>query len=150
MNTFKTMLATAAIAITLPLSVPVTAQDFPLVSGEYNEVSGIFVNDGAEFKYAQHLADQWVKSQEFAKSQGWISDYKILVNVNPRNGEPHIYLMTTFTSMPDAAEQARRTAAYAAWDERNRTQEQLIAESGNRAEYRMVQSSMLLQEYTPR
>ena len=150
MNKFRTILTAAAIAFTLPMSVSAVAQDFPLVAGEYSEVSGIFVNDGAEFKYAQHLADQWVTIQEFAKSKGWISDYKILVNVNPRNGEPHIYLMRTFPSMPDAAEQARRTAAYAEWDELNRTQEQLIAESGNRAEYRTIQSSMLLQEYTPR
>lgn len=150
MTKFKTMLAAAAIAITLPMSAPAMAQDFPLVAGEYTEVSGIFVADGGEFKYAQHLADQWVTAQEFAKSQGWISDYKILVNINARDGEPHIYLMTTFAAMPDAAEQARRTAAYAAWDERSRSQEQLIAESGNRAEYRTIQSSMLLQEYMPR
>ncbi len=150
MNKFKTILTAAAIAITLPMSAPAMAQDFPLVAGEYTEVAGIFVNDGAEFKYAQHLADQWMTVQEFAKSQGWISDYKIMVNINPRDGEPHIYLMTTFAALPDAAEQARRTAAYAAWDERNRSQEQLIAESGNRAEYRTVQSSMLLQEYTAR
>jgi hypothetical protein len=150
MTKFKTMLAVAAIAVALPMSAPAMAQDFPLVSGDYTEISGIFVSDGGEFKYAQHLADQWVTAQEFAKSQGWISDYKILINVNPRDGEPHIYLMTTFTSLPDAAEQARRTAAYAAWDKGSRTQEQLIAESGNRAEYRTVKGSMLLQEYTPR
>ncbi|MEP3050131.1 MAG: hypothetical protein ABJP48_02420 [Erythrobacter sp.] len=150
MTKFKSMLAAAAIAVTLPLGAPAMAQDFPLVAGEYTEVAGIFVNDGGEFRYAQHLADQWVTVQEFAKSQGWISDYKIMININPRDGEPHIYLTTTFASLPDAAEQARRTAAYAAWDERSRSQEQLIAESGNRAEYRTVQGSMLLQEYTPR
>ncbi len=150
MKTFKTLMTAAALAVTLPFAAPAMAQDFPLAPGDYTDVSGIFVSDGGEFKYAQHLADQWVTAQEFAKSQGWISDYKIMVNINPRDGEPHIYLMTTFTSLPDAAEQARRTAAYAAWDERSRSQEQLIAESGNRAEYRTVQGSMLLQEYTPR
>lgn len=148
MNAFKTMVAAAAMAITLPLAAPAAAQEFPLEPGEYSEVSGIFVNDGAELKYAQHLADRWVAGQEFAKSKGWISDYKIYVNVNPRDGEPNIYLMTTFVSLPDADEQQRRGAAYREFFQAS--VEQSIAESGNRAEYRTVQSSMLLQEYTAR
>lgn len=148
MTKFKTMLAAATMALTLPMAAPVAAQDFPLVEGEYTQVSGIFVNDGAEYKYAEHLADQWVASNEFAKSQGWISDYKIYWNVNPRAGEPNIYLTVTFANWADAAENERRNAAYAAWAERSN--EELAAESGNRAEYRTLMSSMLLQEYTPR
>ncbi|MEP0390730.1 MAG: hypothetical protein ABJ205_06825 [Erythrobacter sp.] len=148
MKTFKTMIAVTAMALALPMAAPAAAQEFPLEPGEYSEVSGIFVNDGAEFKYAQHLADQWVANLEFAKSNGWVSDYKIYVNVNPREGEPNIYLMTTFPRLLDAAEQERRNAA---WTEFSKTNvQQQIAESGNRAEYRTVLSSMLLQEYTVR
>ena len=148
MKTLKTMIAVTAMALTVPMAAPAAAQEFPLEPGEYSEVSGIFVNDGAEFRYAQHLADVWVANLEFSKSQGWVTDYKIYVNVNPREGEPNIYLMTTFARLPDAAEQERRNAA---WREFTRTSvEQQISESGDRAEYRTVQSSMLLQEYTVR
>lgn len=144
----KTLAAAAVMAVTLPLAAPAAAQEFPLEPGDYAEVSGIFVNDGAEFKYAQHLVDVWVANLEFSKSQGWVTDYKIYVNVNPREGEPNIYLMTTFARLPDAAEQERRNAA---WREFTQASvEQQISESGDRAEYRTVQSSLLLQEYTPR
>lgn len=59
-----------------------------------------------------------------------------------------MYLMTRFASTPDAAEQERRNAAFDAWAKKS--SEQQIAESGNRAEYRTVKSSILLQEYTAR
>jgi len=142
------MIAVTAMTLAVPMAAPAAAQEFPLEPGEYAEVSGIFVKDGAEFKYAQHLADVWAANLEFSKSQGWITDYKIYVNVNPREGEPNIYLMTTFARLPDAAEQERRNAA---WREFTQTSvQQSIAESGDRAEYRTVQSSLLLQEYTAR
>ncbi|MEM1050652.1 MAG: hypothetical protein AAGI28_01020 [Pseudomonadota bacterium] len=148
MKTLKTLIAVTAMALAIPMAAPAAAQEFPLEPGEYAEVSGIFVNDGAEFKYAQHLVDVWAANLEFSKSQGWVTDYKIYVNVNPRDGEPNIYLMTTFARLPDAAEQERRNAA---WREFTKTSvEQQISESGNRAEYRTVQSSLLLQEYTVR
>ncbi|MEP0189904.1 MAG: hypothetical protein ABJP70_00470 [Erythrobacter sp.] len=148
MKTFKTMIAVTAMALALPMTAPAAAQEFPLEPGEYAEVSGIFVNDGAEFKYAQHLADQWVANLEFAKSKGWVSDYKIYANINPREGEPNIYLMTTFPRLLDAAEQERRNTAWREFTKRS--DQQLAAESGDRAEYRTVLSSMLLQEYTAR
>lgn len=148
MTKFKSLVAAAAIAISMPLAAPAAAQEFPLVAGEYAEFSGIFVNDGAEFKYAQHIADQWIAAQEFAKSKGWITSYKIYANLYPRDGEPNIYLMTTFPSMPDAAEGERRAAAYREWSSKNDAQ--LSAESGDRAEYRRIVSSAIMQEYTKR
>lgn len=143
-------MAAAAMVVTLPMALPTAAhaQEFPLVAGDYSEVSGIFVKDGGAFKYATHLATKWLDVQKFAKSKGWISDYKILVNEYPRDGEPTIYLMTTFTKMADAAEAERRNKAYDAYMQSSAQQQ--IAESGNRAEYRTVQSSMLLREYMPR
>jgi hypothetical protein len=143
-------MAAAAMVVTLPMALPTTvqAQEFPLVAGDYSEVSGIFVKDGGAFKYATHLATKWLDVQKFAKSKGWISDYKILVNEYPRDGEPTIYLMTTFANMADAAEAERRNKAYDAYMQSSAQQQ--IAESGNRAEYRTVQSSMLLREYKPR
>ena len=148
MNTFKTLMTAAALAVTLPFAAPAAAQDFPLVAGEYTQVSGIFVNDGAEFKYAQHLADIWTRRQEYAKAQGWITDFEILINVYPREGEPSVYLTTTFAEFVDAAEQQRRAAQMNEFAEKSVQQQ--ISESGNRAEYRTLVSSMLLREYTPR
>ncbi len=149
MNTQMKM-ATAAIVMALPMALPtaVHAQEFPLVAGDYSSVAGIYVKDGGEFKYANHLAGDWTRVQEFAKSKGWISDYKILINEYPRDGEPTIYLMSTFSNIADAAEVERRNKAYSAF--MKSTVEQQISESGNRAEYRTVKSSMLLREYKPR
>ncbi|MHA7819873.1 MAG: hypothetical protein ACX930_09530 [Erythrobacter sp.] len=148
MKQFKLMLAAAAMAVVLPVASPAVAQEFPLVSGEYSEVTGIFVSDGSEFRYAEHLAERWAAAMEYQKSQGWISGYKIYMNVNQRAGEPTLYLMTTFDSPPDAAEQARREAAMRQWSEMGL--EEQIEESGTRAEYRKLHGSMLLQEYTVR
>ncbi|MEP2101956.1 MAG: hypothetical protein ABJP02_10650 [Parasphingorhabdus sp.] len=150
MKLTKTMMIATAMLVTTPMALPTVAaaQEFPMVAGDYSQVSGIFVKDGGAFKYATHLATKWVDVQEFAKSKGWISDYKILINEYPRDGEPTIYLMTTFAKMADAAEGERRNKAYDAY--MKSSAEQQIAESGNRAEYRTVQSSMLLREYKVR
>lgn len=144
------MMAASAALVTLPMALPsaASAQEWPMVEGEYSNMTGIYIKDGGSLTYAQYLASQWVSNQEFAKSQGWISDYKMFYNVNPRDGEPTIYLMTTFASIPDAAESERRYEAYDAWSKKTITQQE--AESGNRAEYRTVRGSMLLQEFMPR
>ncbi len=150
MKLTKKMMIATAMLVTTPMALPTVAaaQEFPLVAGDYSEVAGIFIKDGGAYKYATHLATKWVDVQEFAKSKGWISDYKILINEYPRDGEPTIYLMTTFSRMADAAESERRNKAYDAY--MKSSAEQQIAESGNRAEYRTVQSSMLLREYKVR
>jgi hypothetical protein len=147
MKTIK--LALAAIAMTLPLAAPLAAQDAPLAPGEYVQMNGIAVEDGeGGLKYAEWLATEWKRFQEHAKSQGWITDYGIYANVNARAGEPDVYLVTTFASLPDAAEQERRDKAFDAWSKT--TVQQQAAASGNRAQYRTVISSMLLQELKPR
>lgn len=150
MTMMKNLMMATAMLVAAPLAMPTAAaaQEFPLVAGDYAEVGGIFVKDGASFKYAMHLAGSWKRNQEFAKSQGWITDYKIYINENPREGEPNVYLMTTFASLPDAAEGERRQKVYDAWAKDTAMQRE--AESGNRAEYRTIKSSMLLREYKVR
>ncbi|MEE9434643.1 MAG: hypothetical protein V3V15_10440 [Sphingorhabdus sp.] len=150
MKLMKKMMIATTMLVAAPMALPTiaAAQEFPMVAGDYSQVSGIFVKDGGAFKYATHLATKWTDVQKFAKSQGWISDYKILINQYPRDGEPTIYLMTTFSKMADAAEGERRNKAYDAYMKSSAQQQ--IAESGNRAEYRTVMSSMLLREYKPR
>lgn len=150
MTMMKNLMMATAMLVAVPMAMPTVAmaQEFPLVAGDYAEVGGIFVKDGATLKYAMHIAGDWKKNQDFAKSQGWITDYKVYVNENPREGEPNIYLMTMFTSLPDAAEGERRQKAYDAWAKT--TEAQRDAASGNRAEYRTIKSSMLLREYKVR
>ena len=140
----------AALAVVAPaaLTAPAAAQEFPLAPGEYSSMSGIFVEDGGSFAYAQFLATQWQQEQEFSKSKGWITGYKIYINVDARDGEPNVYLVTTYRDIPDAAEIERRNKEYAAWSAK--TDQQLDAESGNRVTIRKQRGTMLLQEYTIR
>lgn len=149
MKLLKSTLAAATIALAVSASAPAFAQEFPLKPGEYVEMAGIDVEDGeGTLKYAEWLAGEWTRFQEYSKSQGWINDYAIYANVNARAGEPDLYLVTTFADLPDAAEQERRDKAFDEWSRTN-VQEQFAA-SGNRAEYRTVISSMMLQRYTKR
>lgn len=121
-----------------------TAQDqYPLVGAEYVEVTGVVVDDGHELEYATFLADTWAKGQAFALEQKWITGYEIMMNSFPRKGEPDIYLITRWTEWTDPAEDDKRSAAYRAFMAKNIKQMQ--SESGMRAEYRHVESSMLLQ-----
>ncbi len=147
----KTIMMAASVAlVATPMALPsaVAAQEWPVVQGDYSDMTGIFIKDGGSLKYAQYLAGEWVKNQEFAKSQGWISGYKMFYNVNRREGEPSIYLMVTYPSIPDAAENERRNDAYDAWSKK--TNAQYEAEAGNRAEFRTVMGSMMLQEFMAR
>lgn len=149
MKSIKTTLAAATLALATTVSAPALAQEFPLKAGEYAQMTGIDVEDGeGTLKYAEWLAGEWTRFQEYAKSQGWITNYAIYSNVHARAGEADLFLVTTFASLPDAAEQERRDKAFDEWSRTN-VQEQLAA-SGNRAEYRTVLSSMMLQRYTKR
>ena len=125
-----------------------TADEWPLTSGDYWEVSGIKIKDGGNFKYAQFLATEWKKSTDFAKSKGWIKDAKILYNVYARDGEADIYLVTIRDSIPTGPEGDKQGQEYQAW--MKKTYETMVGESGNRAEYRTLLGSELLQEAIPR
>lgn len=134
----------AAGAVMLALSTPTAAQNFPLAPGNYWEVTGVKVDDGSGIKYASWLASEWRRFNDFSKSRGWITDYKILANVHPRKDEPDFYLIVQYPSLPDAAESEKRNEAFRA--QMQRTDTQLANESGQRATYRHVLGTELLQE----
>ncbi len=138
---FAALCAAASLAFA---SVPAQAQEWPVVPGEYVEISMIKVDDGHALDYANHLAGQWRKSQDFAKAQGWITGYEILENSNPRADEPDLYLVTRFKAMADPAEAMRRDKAFN--DYMKSTSAQMQAESGKRATYRKLMGSMLLRQ----
>lgn len=140
--TKRILLASAPLLLAFSTTAP--AQEFPLSSGDFWEISMIDVKDGGDFQYAQHLATKWKDSQEFAKSKGWIKDYKILYNYNPRAGEPDIYLITVMDRVPSGPDSNARDKQFEAWSKTN--SKTLIEESGNRAQYRTLMGNMLLQQ----
>lgn len=75
----KLLIGVTALAAAL-INTPAMAQGWPMVPGDYWDVSAIEVADGSGLAYATFLADRWRKNQEFAKSQGWIKSYHVLSN----------------------------------------------------------------------
>jgi hypothetical protein len=144
----KSVLALTLGAVSLIAAGGASAQEWPLVPGNYWEVTGIDIKDGGGLKYAQFLAGEWKNNLEFSKSQGWIKGYMIFSNVYARTGEPDLYLVTITDSIVSGTESEKRQKEYMAW--RKKTLEQMESESGNRAEYREVISDSLLQELTIR
>jgi hypothetical protein len=131
------------------LSAETLAQEqWPLVGGDYWEVTAIDVKDGGDWKYANWLATEWRKNLEFAKSKGWIKDYRILGNVYARKGEADLYLVRVMEDIPTGPEGDARTKDWVEFQKKSL--EQMVGESGNRAEYREVMSDSLLQELTIR
>lgn len=139
----KTMFILALGASSMMMASGALAQEWPLAPGDYWEVTGIDIKDGGGLKYAEWLASEWRENLEFSKSQGWIKDFMILSNVHARSDEPDLYLVTVTESIVSAAEGQERMQEYMAW--RKKTLEQVVSESGNRAEYREVMSESLLQ-----
>jgi len=140
----KSLFILALCVSAMSMTANAFAQEWPLVGGEYWSVTGIDIQDGGGLKYANWLASEWKKNAEFAKSKGWIKDYKLFENVFARKGEPDLYLIRVFDYLPSGAEGEKRYAEYMAWQAKS--EEQMESESGNRAEYREVMSSSLLQE----
>ncbi|MFT6978409.1 MAG: hypothetical protein ACJAZA_002147 [Shewanella psychromarinicola] len=120
------------------------AEEPPFIGGEYWEVTGIKISDGAGLKYSTWLAGEWRKNSDYAKSQGWLIDAKVISNVHPRMDEPDLYLVRVFENMASVAENEKRRTTYMAWAKKS--MEKMESESGNRAEFRTIMSTLLLQE----
>ncbi|WP_240504539.1 hypothetical protein [Tsuneonella mangrovi] len=133
-------IAGATLAFVAPQAA--NAQDaWPVEPGDYVEMSMIKVDDGHSLEYATYLADQYRKSQDFAKSQGWIDGYQIWVNQYPREGEPDVYLITWFPHFVDNDEGKARAKAYQ--DYMKMTVQDMQAGSAKRSEYRHAAGDML-------
>ncbi len=139
----KSLAILALSAASIAMTSSTLADQWPLAGGDYWEVTGIDIKDGGSWKYANWLADEWRKNAEFAKSKGWIKDYMIVANVHNRSDEPDLYLIRVRSDIPNAAESEKRGQEYRAW--KATTIEKMVGESGDRAEYREVMSTSLLQ-----
>ena len=145
MNDVKRLALAMVGSLLLAVSLPATAQDEnPWKAGNYWNVSGIHVKDGGALKYAQYLATEWVKTQEYAKSQGWISDFMVLNNTHPRQGEPNLYLITISASLPSSDEADKRGRMMREFNKT--TLAQMQAQSAGRAEIREVGSQVQLRQ----
>jgi hypothetical protein len=145
LNDVKRLALAMVGSLLLAVSLPATAQDEnPWKAGNYWNVSGIHVKDGGGLKYAQYLATEWVKTQEYAKSQGWISDFMVLSNTHPREGEPNLYLITISASLPSSDEADKRGRMMREFNKT--TLVQMQAQSAGRAEIREVGGQMQLRQ----
>ena len=59
-------------AATLAWSMPAVSQELPLVGGDYWDVTSVKIDDGHFGDYADFLAGQFRRTNEYAKSKGWI------------------------------------------------------------------------------
>jgi hypothetical protein len=117
--------AMAAVALACAIPAAASAQEIPVVPGDYVSVSMISVDDGHDLDYINHLAGLWRKGQDFAVKQGWITGYEILTNEFRRAGEPDYYLITYMAT----------------------TNAQLQAASADRAKYRHQMGSILMRSW---
>jgi hypothetical protein len=140
----RTIIRAALCAAAIAMSVPAIAQELPVKSGEFWDVGAISVDDGHFPDYVDFLAGEFRKRNDFAKSRGWIKGYHIMSNVNPRDGEPDLYLVTIFDHQTTPAEDIQREKELNAF--MAQTTRQSAAGSGHRATYRKQRGDMLLQE----
>ncbi len=140
----RKMMLAALGAATMVFAIPAVAQDVPLVNGNFWNVTEVTIDDGHFSAYADFLAGQYRKQQEFAKSKGWIKDYYILANNNKRAGEPDLYLVQIFDHVTTPAEDVAREKDVNAFMALSSRQSE--AGSGERAKYRHIGGNMLLQE----
>ena len=126
------------------IQVPAWASEWPMIPGDFYEITGVKLKDGGALSYANFLATEWKADQEFAKSKGWIKSYMVLNNAYARKGEPDLYLVVISERLPSGPEGDKRDDEYIAW--KKKSQSQLMKESGNRLEVREIETNSLLQE----
>jgi hypothetical protein len=140
----KRLMLGALGAATMLWAVPAPAQDVPLVGGDYWDVTSVKIDDGHFGDYADFLADRFRKTNEYAKSKGWIKAYYVFSNVNNRSDEPDLYLVTVTDHVATPAETIARNKEMNTYLQSSDRKE--IAASGQRATYRHITADMLLQQ----
>jgi hypothetical protein len=129
-------------SLTLAFSTLSLAQSSPMSGGDYVTVTSISVEPGHGREYASYLASEWKAERDFAKAQGWITNYEVLTNPHRRAGEPDVYLVVRFTNFADAAEAARRGKLMR--EHLKLTEAQQEASSAERDKYRHTANVQLL------
>lgn len=86
--------ACAVVALLAGFSVPAVADESRYEPTSVWNVSDIDVVDGQFENYMTWLADEWVKFRKLNALHGNEVGYHVLINNNPRDGEPDLYLVT--------------------------------------------------------
>ena len=141
---YKLMFGALGAATIMLAALPAAAQDFPVKGGDYWQVAEVTIDDGHFGDYADHLAGAYRKTEDFAKSKGWIKNYYILSNVNKRANEPDLYLVTITDHLTTTAEDEARSKELDAYLQSSARQQD--SQSGARAKFRHLGGTMLLQE----
>ncbi|NDV91764.1 hypothetical protein GTH32_11265 [Alteromonas sp. 345S023] len=144
-RTFKLFIVVVAYFIAVT-SFNTMADERVFKEGNYWEIAAIEVKDGHWLNYGNHLANEWRSSMEFAKSKGWIVDYKVISNLHPRDGEASLYLLTIFTDWASEAENEERYAAWIEWSKKSL--DKMEEQSGERVTMRRIMGEQLMQELT--
>ena len=106
-------------------------------------MTGVTVDDGHLSDYTDFLAGFYKDQEEFAIAQGWQTSWEVLQNVHKRPGEPDLYLIRRYKNLVDGAEFDRRAALVR--DKVKMTEAQMQSASGDRAKFRQVQGTTLMQ-----
>lgn len=141
---YKLMFGALGAATIMLAALPAAAQDFPVKGGDYWQVAEVTIDDGHFGDYADHLAGAYRKTEDFAKSKGWIKNYYILSNVNKRANEPDLYLVTITDHLTTPAEDEARSKELDAYLQSSARQQD--SQSGARAKFRHLGGTMLLRE----
>ncbi len=140
----KKLFLMTAMVTGLASAAPLAAQENAYTPGGYMTVQGISIEDGQFENYMDYLAATYRRSQDFSRQKGWITGYRIFQNVNPRDGEPDLYLLTESARMAtpqEDVERERQLNAHLA-----QTTRQATEQSGRRVSMRRLGSNVLLQE----
>ena len=129
---------------TMAVAMPAAAQELPVKSGDFWDVTSVKIDDGHFADYADFLANDFRKQSEFAKSKGWMKGYYILSNVNPRGDEPDLYLVRIYDHVPTPADDIQREKEMNAFVQQSTRQG--MAGSAHRATFRHLAGNMLLQQ----
>jgi len=124
-------------------ALPATAQTDPFVGGDYVEVTGVSIDDGHYLDYATFLSGFYKAQEEFAIKNGWETSWEVLGNVHKRKGEPDLYLVRRYRDIPAGAEGDKRLAIIR--NNLKMSDAQMEAASGDRAKFRHIEGSQLLQ-----
>jgi len=135
-------------AATILLASPAPAQQSSVKPGPLWTAARISVLDGQMENYMDYITKTWMDNQAFAKSQGWLLDYYVLENVNPRDNEPNVILLTRYNDYPSAKEIERRDDIInKRMQMDNRTQD---SASGQRGSMRKLMGSVMYRELQKR
>jgi len=135
--------ALGAMALAFALPTAAAAQEDPFIGGDYVEVTGVTIDDGHYSDYASFLAGYYKEQEAFAIKQGWQTGWEVLANVHKRAGEPDLYLVRRYRNIPDGVEGDKRAAQIRA--QVKMSDAQMEAASGERAKFRHVMGSQMLQ-----